>query len=275
VSTTLNHPGAAAEEGVERRVALIIEYEGTHYTGFQLQANSPTIQGEMECALTRFTGERIRIRAASRTDSGAHAQGQVVDFLTRSHHPPERFTRALNFFLPNDIKVQASYEMVGEFHSRRDAASRTYRYHVLNRPSPSPIRKNTHFWVRESLDVQKMDAASKDLVGIHDFRPFGIGHPKDRSAVRQVYHWDVSRIDDTILIDCQANGFLRHQIRRANGLLVEIGKGRVPVGAIREALESGSTRRTEWRSLPARGLCLIKVTYPDFSSKVKAQNETD
>ena len=257
-----------------RRLALVVEYEGTRYAGFQLQANSPTIQGELEAALARFTGEQVRIRAASRTDSGAHAQGQVVDFLTESVHPLDRFPRALNFYLPVDIQVQSAHEMVEDFHSRRSAASRTYQYQILNRPSPSPIRRNTHCWIREALDVDKMDAAAQNLVGVHDFRPFSIGHPKDRSAVRQVYHWDVRRIGDTIVIDAQANGFLRHQIRRANGLLVEIGKDRAPVDAIKETLKEGSSQGRQWSSLPARGLCLNEVTYPDFSTKVIAQHET-
>lgn len=254
---------------------MVVEYDGTRYAGFQLQANHPTIQGELESALTRFTGESIRIRGASRTDSGAHAHGQVVDFLTRSPHPADRFHRALNFFLPADVQVQSAHEMTLDFHSRRDAASRTYRYHILARPSPSPIRKHTHFWARGPLDTEKMDSAAQALVGIHDFRPFGIGHPGDRSAVRQVHCWDVSRIDDTIIIECQANGFLRHQIRRANGLLVEIGRGRVPVHMMEDTLERGPLPGLEWPSLPALGLCLVRVDYPDFWSKVKAQNETD
>ena len=262
-------------DGLHRRLALVVEYDGTRYAGFQLQVNHPTVQGEIETALTRFTGESIRIRAASRTDSGAHAQGQVVDFLTRSVHPPERFHRALNHFLPADIQVQSAQEMTSDFHSRRDASSRTYRYHILNRPSPSPIRKLTHFWVRDLLNVEKMDASAQDLVGVHDFRPFGSGHPRERSAVRQVYHWDVRRRDDTILIDCQANGFLRHQIRRANGLLVEIGKGRAPAGMIKDTLAKGLPPEKEWPSLPALGVCLMRVHYQDFSSKVKGQHETD
>ena len=259
----------------QRRLALVVEYDGTRYAGFQLQVNHPTIQGELEAALTRFTGETIRIRAASRTDSGAHAQGQVVDFLTCSRHPADRFHRALNFFLPADVQVQSAHEMTLDFHSRRNAASRVYRYNILVRPSPSPIRKHTHYWIREPLDVEAMDSAAQDLVGVHDFRPFGIGHPIERSAVRQVFRWDVREIDDTILIECQANGFLRRQIRRANGLLVEIGKGRAPGHTVKDTLERGLVPGREWPSLPALGLCLVRVEYPDFWSKVRTHHETD
>ena len=114
-----------------RRIALWVEYQGTNYNGFQLQLNQPTIQGALEEALARFTGERIRIRGASRTDSGAHAQGQVVDFMTGSGRPTERFPLALNYFLPEDIRVLQAKEVAREFHSRRWAMGRVYRYRLL------------------------------------------------------------------------------------------------------------------------------------------------
>ena len=254
---------------MSRRIALVIEYEGTNYRGFQLQASHATVQGALEQALNRFTGESIRIRGASRTDSGAHAYGQVVDFATNADRPLGRFAKALNYYLPADIRVQAAHEMAADFHSRRDACSREYRYQIVNRESPSPIRRNSHHWITQQLNVEKMSAAAQDFIGIHDFRPFGSGHPKDKSAVRQVTRWDVTKKDDTIVVVCEANGFLRHQIRRANGLLVEIGRERQPDDSVRKVLENRVPVGIEWTSLPARGLCLVKVNYNDFWSKVR------
>lgn len=264
-----------AGSGYARRLALLVEYDGSRYAGFQLQAGPPTVQGELERALARFTGEAIRIRAASRTDSGAHAQGQVVDFMTHSAHPADRFPRALNFYLAEDIRVQAAYEVRVDFHSRRDAASRTYRYCILNRRWPSPLWRHSCFWVPDPLDIGRMATAARSLVGCHDFRRFSADFPEEKSAVRAVHHWEVWRENETVIIECEANGFLRHQIRRANALLVEVGKGRLPESIVKDILDGEFQGKAEWPSLPALGLCLIKVTYPNFWSQVRTTYETD
>ena len=269
-----------------RRLALVVAYEGTNYAGFQLQTNQPTIQGEIETALNRLTGESIRIRAASRTDSGAHALGQVVDFQTASKHPADTFNNALNYYLPVDIRVQQAFEMAPEFHSRRDATSRLYRYQILNRRWPSPLRRRECHWIREPLQIEEMNLAAQDLVGRHDFRPLVPEHPPERSAARNVHRWSVeaaAETGDTIVIRCEANGFLRHQIRRANAILVEIGKGKWPRDAIKVILREDSQAGKDedvWAampipSLPAHGLCLVEVTYRDFWSKVRQQDETN
>ena len=258
---------------IGRKLALIVEYDGTRYSGFQLQTAQPTIQGAIEEALVRFTGQPTRIRGASRTDSGAHALGQVVDFETRAGYPVEIFSQALNYYLPPDVKIQAGYEMLPEFHCRRDASSRTYRYLIVNRLVPSPVRRYTHHWVRESLDVDRMSAGASALVGQHDFRSLAAGYPADLSAVRMVRRWEVWRDGDTVIIECEANGFLRHQIRRANGLLVGIGLSRWTKEIITDVLEGRLSQRFGWPSLPARGLCLMRVTYPNFWSRVRTENE--
>ena len=249
-------------EQTGRRVALWVEYQGTNYNGFQLQLNQPTIQGALEGALARFTGETIRVRGASRTDSGAHAQGQVVDFLTESRHPAERFTPALNYFLPEDIRVLKAAPVSWNFHSRRSALGRVYHYRLLNRPEPTALRRHTHLWVKEPLDVERMGKAAGHLVGTQDFRPIASGHPADRSAVRTVKRWDVAKIDDTLIIECEANGFLKQQIRKANAILLEIGKGKQPVELMRQTL-LGRDPVPCIPLLPARGLCLIEVKYPE------------
>ena len=243
--------------------------------GFQLQRDQPTIQGEIEKSLNKFTGENIRIRGASRTDSGAHAKGQVVDFLTLSSNKVELYPPGLNFYLQQDIRVQAAYRMTPEFHSRKGAHSRTYEYHILNRQWPSPLGRNSRFWVRAPLDSDKMAEAAKQLVGTHDFRALAPGFDPDRSAVRTVYRWEVRRLNDNVVIECEASGFLRHLIRRANALLIEIGKGKWPVDQVRRVLMDQGSEKIEWTSAPACGLCLMKVSYPNFWSQVCTENETD
>ncbi len=269
--------GGIPGDGVppNRRVALVVEYDGSRYVGFQLQRDQPTIQGEIEQSLARFTGETVRIRGASRTDSGAHARGQVVDFLTRSGHPVESFPGGLNYYLPQDIRVQAAYQMVPEFHSRKNATSRTYRYHILNRRWPSPLGRHTCFWVRDCLDVGRMASAAQHLVGSHDFRHLAPGYAEDQKLVRTVQRWEVWRDEDFVIIECEANGFLRHLIRRSNALLIEIGKGRRPECAVKEVLQADWQGEAAWPAAPAYGLCLMKVSYPNFWSQVCTGNEAN
>ena len=239
-----------------------VEYQGTNYNGFQLQLNQPTIQGALETSLARFTGEQIRVRGASRTDSGAHAVGQVVDFLTGSRHSSDRFMPALNYFLPDDIRVRKALPVATEFHSRRSASSRVYRYRLLTREEPTALLRHTHLWVREQLDIHCMSEAAVALVGTQDFRAIASGHPKDRSAIRTVSRWEVRQNGGTVVIECEANGFLKQQIRKANAILLEIGKGKQTVGLMRKTLE-GVEGIPKIPLLSARGLCLIKVKYPE------------
>ena len=239
-----------------------VEYQGTNYNGFQLQLNQPTIQGALEGALARFTGEDIRIRGASRTDAGAHASGQVVDFLTASDRAIDRFPPALNFFLAEDIRVLRSREVATEFHSRRWATSRVYRYRLLVRPEPTALLRHTHLWIRDSLDPQRMAEGARALVGTHDFRAIAAGHPEDRSAVRTVKRWEIFQDGNELVLECEANGFLKQQIRKANGILVEIGKGRQPIELMGQAIR-GEPGIPEIPLLPAHGLTLIEVKYPE------------
>lgn len=258
-----------------RRIALVVAYEGTDYAGFQSQATAPTIQGELETAIARLTGTPARIRGASRTDSGAHASGQVVDFSTESKHAPSVFRAALNHYLPDAIRILVASDVPAEFHSRRSAARRVYRYSILNRPIPSPLLRRTHHLEPTRLDVASMRRAADSLLGIRDFRQIATGHPTDRSAVRQVCKWDVNYLSDisnVITIDCTANGFLRYQIRRANAVLVEIGKGNLPIHAMAEALAGRTPNQRQIATLPAKGLCLRSVHYPQYDHLLKVAN---
>ena len=247
-----------------RKLALIVEYHGGRYKGFQYQPNLPTIQHELEKAIAKISGHEVRIRGASRTDAGVHALGQVVDFQTASTLPVETWIKALNHHLPWDIKVRQTHQTPLDFNPRRHALARTYRYTILNQSAPSPLLHDRSAWVRSPLDVDAMRESAQDLVGIHNFAPFTVTMPPDKSTVRHVKRWDVWRDGNLILIEAEANAFMMHQILRTNGLLVQIGRGKAPVSLVKRSLKSGIMESKSVAGLPARGLCLMKVEYAGF-----------
>ena len=258
-----------------RRIALTVAYDGTGYAGFQWQANAPTIQGELETAIGRLIGEKVRLRAASRTDAGAHANGQVVDFTTARPYGCAVFLRALNHYLPPAIRVLTAADAPPEFHARRSATRRCYRYRILNRRQPAPLLRHSCCHIAEPLNLAAMRQAAASILGIRDFRWLIPQHPAERSAVRVVQQWQVMRDAgnaDIIIIECSANGFLRHQIRRVNAILVAIGRGTLPIHALAEELAgrnptSGPT--SQIADLPAHGLCLESVHYPEYDHLLK------
>lgn len=270
-----------AAHGTARRIALVVAYDGTDYAGFQSQVGVPTIQDELETAIARLTGTPSRVRGASRTDAGAHACGQVVDFATESALDSSVFVPAMNYHLPEAIRVTAAFDVPPEFHSRYDAAHREYRYSILNREVASPLLRRTHHLETAPLEMADIQKAATGLLGIRDFRRVSASYPADHSTVRKVLRWEANRhpsIPDVITIDCAANGFLRHQIRRANAVLIEIGKGKLPIHAMAETLAGRTPSQHRIRTLPARGLCLKSVHYPGydhlFDPKVEDKHET-
>ena len=247
-------------------MVLVLEYEGTRYKGFQLQSDAPTIQGTVEQAIESFTGERTRVRGASRTDSGAHASGQVFDFLTGASYSPETFVNALNWYLPPDIRLRAAWQGRLDFNSRFDATSRTYRYTLWNDRMPSALWRDFSHWVRSPLDLDRMREAASHLLGTHDLSALAVGLPPDRNPVRSIKRWDVRRDGYLVYIDAEADGFLPHQIRRTNGILVEVGLGRLSAEVMKHIIDGTFGQTGNCPSLPAKGLCLRKVSYPNFTS---------
>lgn len=243
------------------RVALVTEYDGTNYNGFQFQKNAPSIQEKLEQAIFNFTKEEVRIRGASRTDRGVHAKGQVVDFLTGASYSPEIWTRALNYYLPNDIKVKSSYAVDLAFHSRKDALSRTYVYTILNDSTPSPLLRCQSGWVRYELNIDAMREGCRALVGTHDVSQFSVRLPNGKSTVRSIKKWDVKRVGNLVYIESQATGFLQHQILKTNGLLVRIGKELESTTVVDEILRGSIIKLPKWGPLKAQGLCLQSVEY--------------
>lgn len=262
------HSREKRHRGPSRRIAIILEYDGTNYQGFQLQAQGNTIQGELEKAIEHFTGEHRRIRGASRTDSGTHSKGQVIDFLTNAPYKINTFVDALNDSLPPQIKAVQAYDVPLTFNSRRDASSRIYRYTVLNSPQPSPLLRNFTHWVRRPLEISAMRKGAQSFIGNHDFSQFTVKLPPEKSRVRHVTRWDVWYEDPLLFIEAEANSFLPHQIRKCNSLLLEVGLGKYTSTKISQVLnDTASENSYHIPLLPAKGLCLMKVCYPKVATR--------
>ena len=246
------------------RLALIVEYDGTAYSGFQYQRDSPTIQEQLEKAITALTGEAVRVGAAGRTDAGVHALGQVVAFETGSTHSPATVMRAMNHWLPDDIAVKSAYQVPGHFDPRRDALSRLYRYSIANGLVRSPLQRLTTTVVRERLDLKQMNRGARLFEGVHDFALFG--GPLDdsgASTVREVLSGQVSRDNETIVFEVAGTAFLPHQVRRMAGALVDVGRGVISTKQLKQMIDGNESGAVS-RSLPPQGLCLVEVRYANF-----------
>lgn len=246
-----------------RRIALVIEYDGTGYAGFQRQANAPSIQEELENAIESLTTAGATVRGAGRTDAGVHARAQVAAFDTESALPVERIVAGLNHYLGERIAVSAAYDVPPSFDPRRHATARVYRYRLLEGGAPSPLRRGVTHRVARRLDAEAMRRAASSLVGEHDFRAFSGAQPQGRSFVRRMTRADVVREGDELVVELEANAFLPQQVRRTAGALVDVGLGRMTVSAFERMIESGAQGAAE-TVLPARGLTLQEVRYAGF-----------
>ena len=243
------------------RLALVLEYDGAAYRGFQLQSEAPTIQGELERAILALTGESLRVTGAGRTDAGVHARGQVASFTTASRLEPESFVDGLNHYLPKDIAVRVARVVADSFCARRTARSREYRYTIVNRGTRSPLEERFAYRVEFPLDVAAMDTACRTIVGEHDLASFASGlGGETMSTLRTVHRATVIRNGDLVAIDVVANAFLRHQMRSLAGCLVAIGRGRMTLDEFREVVAARQPGLAG-PVLPAHGLCLIRVNY--------------
>ena len=246
------------------RLAMIVEYDGAGYSGFQYQKNAPTVQEQIENTIESLTAKPVRIKVAGRTDSGVHALGQVVAFDTNAPYPPETVRDALNARLPDDIAVRSVYRVRPDFDPRRDAVSRLYRYSLLVSGVRSPIASRWSHRVRGPLDLESMTKAAALMEGVHDFVNFA-GPMSDpaASAVRRIHHVKLERESDFIRLEVRGNAFLPHQVRRMVGSLVDVGRGKLSIEQICLQIAGDADAPTA-RSVPPHGLCLVQVEYPDF-----------
>ncbi|NLY54604.1 MAG: tRNA pseudouridine(38-40) synthase TruA [Firmicutes bacterium] len=248
-------------KGNERNIKLLVEYDGTDWHGWQIQPNAPTIQGELEAAILRVTGEPRRVTGSSRTDAGVHAAGQVCNFYTTSRIPTERIPYALNANLPPSIVVLQAEEVAPEFHARYDAVGKRYIYEIINRPLPSALRRRYSYHVARPLDLAAMHRAAAMLQGEHDFAAFQAAGSSVQNTVRNLSHLSVREVQPGRLLICvEGNGFLYNMVRILVGTLVWVGSGRLGPEAMPQILRSRD-RSQAGPTAPPQGLCLEKVFY--------------
>ncbi len=243
-----------------RNIKLTIEYDGTGYHGWQIQPNVETIQGTIEGKLAQITGEPVRLVASGRTDTGVHAVGQVAHFKTHSSLDVLTFLKALNSLLPEDIRVKDVEEVDEAFHARFSAKGRLYEYRIFNGELLSPFHRHFSWFVPGKLDLARMREAAMKLVGRHDFSSFCSAGSDHSSLIREVYAIDVGMRGNLIIIQVEANAFLKQMVRNIVGSLVEVGRRKLTPSQFGGILEARDRRRAGLAA-PAQGLFLVRVNY--------------
>lgn len=242
-------------------LALGIEYDGSHYYGWQRQQQLASVQQQLEQALSSVANETVSVFCAGRTDAGVHATGQVVHFSTCARRPSVAWTMGVNAHLPDDIAVCWVQSVSADFHARFSATARRYRYIICNqRLRPALLRQGvTHFHL--PLDAQRMHQAAQCLVGEHDFSAFRSVQCQSKTPWRNIMHIRVSRHGGWLLVDIKANAFVHHMVRNIVGSLLEVGCGHQPPQWIGELL-AARDRTLAGATAKAHGLYLVAVDYP-------------
>ena len=272
-----------------RRIMLTVAFDGTNYSGWQIQPNKETIEGVLNRELSRLLNEEIKVVGASRTDSGVHAEGAVCVFDTESKIPSDKFSYAINQTLPEDIRIRNSKEVDITFHPRRVNSRKTYRYRIRHDEFPNPLDARYSYHVYTKLDIEAMRRACEFIKGKHDFKSFCSVHTDVDTTVRIVYdvHIDVTpdkkllqmsglmksagesgamrsggesaagRIRPEIIdIYVTGNGFLYNMVRIIAGTLIEVGQGKIKPEEIPAIIEA-CDREKAGPTAPAKGLTLI------------------
>ena len=243
------------------RYRLTLEYDGAPFVGWQRQDNGPSVQGALEDAIEKLSGERVTVTGAGRTDAGVHALGQVAHFDLVKEFEPGKVRDALNYYLrPNPVVVLESNAVDSEFHARFSATARHYLFRILNRRSPPAVEEGRVWHVSPKLDADAMHAAAQLLVGQHDFTTFRAAECQAQSPVKTLDRLDVSRRADEIHIEASARSFLHHQIRSFTGSLKLVGEGKWAPRDVADALAAKDRTRCGPVS-PPDGLYLVRVDY--------------
>jgi tRNA pseudouridine38-40 synthase len=239
-----------------------LEYDGTDFEGWQSQPEGHrTVQDAFEAALARVTGQTVRVIAAGRTDAGVHAEGQVASAEIATSMTCAELQRALNTVLPRDLAVVGLEQRPGGFHAQHDARSKLYRYRIWNGPWPSPLRHRRSHWLRTPLDLAAMGEAAHHFEGRHDFASLQTTGSEVHDTVRTLYRVEATGSPgEEIRIEVEGSGFLRHMVRSLVGILLEVGRGRLPPSAV-PTLLAARDRGAAPPTAPARGLTLVRVGY--------------
>jgi len=241
-------------------IKLTIQYDGTAYHGWQIQAEDITVESELTKALERVTGEKIKLNGCGRTDSGVHAMSYVCNFHTDSQIPVERYPYALNTYLPDDIVCKAAQPVNDDFNANRSAKSKRYIYRIYNNDIPDAFLARYTWQYKYALDVNQMREAAKAFIGEHDFVGFASSGFSVKTTVREIYSLDVTQENDVITIDVCGNGFLYNMVRIIAGTLVYVGSGKIEASEMEEIINS-KCRERAGITAPPHGLCLKEVYY--------------
>ncbi len=260
------------------RFKLYIEYEGTRYSGWQMQKNAKSIQGKiMDAALQIFKGEKIDIQGSGRTDAGVHALCQVAHLEVKTVLAPEIIKLKLNDLLPADINILEAEKADPKFHARHDAASRSYIYQISTRRSA--FAKPFVWWIKDKLNFDKMNKASKYFIGMHDYKSFADKDDLEKSTKVLIEDVLLKREGDLILIRIIGSHFLWKMVRRMAGVLVEVGRGNLTEKDLKYFLEHDSPTPAKYTAPPS-GLFLESVLYKgekrsgDFGATINIQSDS-
>ncbi|RMF07924.1 MAG: tRNA pseudouridine(38-40) synthase TruA [Alphaproteobacteria bacterium] len=243
------------------RYKLTLEYDGSRLAGWQIQDNGPSVQGHLEAAIKAFSGERVRVHAAGRTDAGVHALGMVTHFDLSRAFAPERVQGALNHYLRDTrIAVLAAEQVSMDFHARFSAVRRTYLYRIINRRAPLTLDRARAWHVIPELDAGAMHEAAQHLVGRHDFTTFRHAQCQAQSPVKTLDYLVVEREGNEIFVHTAARSFLHHQVRSMVGTLKLVGEGKWAPEDVKAALEARDRRALGFNA-PPDGLYFVAADY--------------
>jgi len=244
-----------------KRYALGIEYDGSHYAGWQRQRHLSTIQGISEAALSKIANETISLFCAGRTDAGVHATGQIVHFDTHASRPNQAWVQGVNRYLPKDIRVTWAKEVAIDFDARRSALARRYCYVMSHRDVASGIMHGKTTWVNRPLDVLRMHQAAQALLGEHDFSTFRAAHCQAKTAIRDIQAIEVFAQGEFVFLTVRANAFLYHMVRNIVGALMAVGWHKQPIEWIPYILSQKDRKLAAVTAQP-QGLYFTDVYYP-------------
>jgi tRNA pseudouridine38-40 synthase len=248
-----------------RSLKLLLAYDGTDFSGWQVQPGAATVQGTLASAIGRVTGETVLPQGSGRTDAGVHALAQVATFATQSPIPAENLVTALNDVLPSTIRVLEADEVPAEFHARKSARAKTYRYTIFRGAICPPFRARYVWHYPYPLDEAVMQQVAGCVVGEHDFTSFAAvdperGREEEVSNVRKIFCSTWQRQADELIYTVRGSGFLHHMVRNLVGTFLPVGKGTLKPSDLPRILEARS-RSAAGATAPASGLCLVSVEY--------------
>jgi tRNA pseudouridine38-40 synthase len=243
------------------RLKATVAYDGTQFSGYQVQPNKRTVQSELQSALVRMhKGEPIQVTASGRTDAGVHAKGQVFHFDSPLEIPSENWCRALNTMVPGDIQFLAVEKASDKFHARYDVLKKEYRYRILRSTKADVFRRSYTWHVDGPLDLTAMESAARAMTGTHDFTSFCASNTSVKDKVRTVYSCEIMPEKDEWVIRVTGTGFLYQMVRIMVGTLIDTGRGKLTGEDVMEIIEN-KDRRTASRTAPPQGLFLWSVNY--------------